>query len=361
MTYYIKNGDSFVATDEANLDIHKELPALTYTIREDDRGNLFLSIIDSFSIEGKVYGDHLSNANRIVNTFDSRGINTGVLLTGEKGSGKTLLAKQISMSCQAKGYPTIVINRAWIGDKFNQLIQSIDQPAVVVFDEFEKTYDREQQPYILTLLDGVFPSKKLFIFTVNDRWGVDSHMHNRPGRIFYAIEYNGLSVDFVRDYCLDRLEDQTQVEKVCRVSQIFAKFNFDMLKALVEEMNRYKESPQEALRILNARPESDSGQSTYEYVLKDSRFPDLVTGGTVINTRQSLISQGHCITYWENASDKKKYQNDEDDDLYRDAIFTPSDIISINADGTHIYKNAEGQILSLTKQKAKEVSYLDLI
>jgi hypothetical protein len=39
---------------------------------------------------------------------------------------------------------------------------------------------------------------------------------------------------------------------------LFDSFNFDILKALIEEMNRYKEDPIKALEMLNAKPGSDS-------------------------------------------------------------------------------------------------------
>jgi hypothetical protein len=165
-----------------------------------------------------------------------------------------------------QGVPTIVINQPWHGDKFNTFIQNIEQPCAILFDEFEKTYnERDEQEAILTLLDGVFPTKKLFMLTCNDKWRVDSHMRNRPGRIFYMIDFKGLDADFIRQYCGDNLENKSHIETIVNVGSLFAEFNFDMLKALVEEMNRYNESPQEALEMLNAKPEFDSGT---EYAMK---------------------------------------------------------------------------------------------
>ncbi len=56
-----------------------------------------------------------------------------------------------------------------------------------------------------------------------------------------------------------------------------------MLKALVEEMNRYNETPTEALEMLNAKPEYDEG-AKYEIKLVDAGkeikavFPDVWRG-----------------------------------------------------------------------------------
>lgn len=259
MSYFIKNGNTFkVATKEA-MNLHDKLPPGNYTIQKDPYGNLYLEHIGDFIAPKKIYGTATKHTNRIINTFLDRPHQTGVMMTGEKGSGKTLLVKNISIELAKQGIPTIVINSAWQGDQFNTLLQSIEQPCAVLFDEFEKVYDRDDQENILTLLDGVFPSRKLFMFTCNDKWRVDYHMRNRPGRIYYMIDFKGLDTNFIMEYCNDNLKAKEYIDRICQISGLFAEFNFDMLKALVEEMNRYDETPSEALRMLNAKPEFDNG------------------------------------------------------------------------------------------------------
>jgi hypothetical protein len=256
----MRSGNTFKVSSKEALDLHDQLPAGNYVIKQDMFENLFLEQIDSFAITGKVYGDTLKQTDRILNTFMSRPSSTGVMLNGEKGSGKTLLAKSIAVTAALTGIPTIIINTAWVGDKFNSFLQMIEQPVIILFDEFEKVYKKEDQEGILTLLDGVFPSKKLFVLTCNDKWRIDTHMRNRPGRIFYMLDFTGLDAEFIREYCVDNLQDQSHVGNVYKISRMFGQFNFDMLKALCEEMNRYSESPQEAIRMLNAKPEFDGGK-----------------------------------------------------------------------------------------------------
>ena len=169
----------------------------------------------------------------------------------------------ISIKGYEQGIPTIVINAPWCGDNFNAFVQSIEQPVIVVFDEFEKVYNSEEQEQMLTLLDGVYSGRKLFILTCNDKWRIDSHMRNRPGRIFYYFDFKGLEEGFIREYCNDNLINKKHIDTIVNISGVFGAFNFDMLKALVEDMNRYDETPQESLRVLNVRAEFDSG-SNYE-------------------------------------------------------------------------------------------------
>ena len=263
MSYFLKTGNTYrVASDEA-MDIHRMLPAGNYVVKINEMsGELYLEHIDGFAIPGKIYGNCLKNTDKIIRTFMDREHATGVMMTGEKGSGKTLLTKNVSIQLAKQGIPTIVINAPWSGDKFNTFIQNIEQPCAILFDEFEKTYnERDEQEAILTLLDGVFPTKKLFMLTCNDKWRIDSHMRNRPGRIFYMIDFKGLDEIFIREYCYDNLKDASlkNIDSMVNIGSLFAEFNFDMLKAIVEEMNRYNESPQEALEMLNAKPEFDSG------------------------------------------------------------------------------------------------------
>ncbi len=255
-TYYIKKGTSFFITDSRNLDIHETLPAKNFIVRVDQQGQFYLDEVDSFDISHKIYGNVPKRADRIMSTFSSRKGATGVMLNGEKGSGKTLLAKLLSHKFAKEGYPTILINQAYCGDKFNSFVQSIDQPAMFLFDEFEKVYDTNEQEAALTLFDGVFPTKKLFVVTCNDVYRVNQHMKNRPGRFFYSIEYTGMEEAFIREYSEDNLDDKSKIDDIVKFSSLFSKFNFDILKALIEEMNRYKENVRQAAEFLNAIPDA---------------------------------------------------------------------------------------------------------
>lgn len=357
MTYFLKSGNTYKVSSKEAMDLHEHLPAGNYVIKKDMFDNFFLEEIDRFEIKGKVYGDTMKRAERILSTFSDRSVSTGVMLTGEKGSGKTLLAKMLSVKGYDQDIPTIVINAAWCGDKFNSLIQSIEQPLIVVFDEFEKVYDEHEQEAMLTLLDGVYPTKKLFVLTCNDKWRVNTHMKNRPGRIFYNLEYKGLEEAFIREYCEDNLKAKEHIDKIVGIAGTFDQFNFDMLKALVEEMNRYNETPQDAMTMLNARPEYGAN-SRYAIKLlingeeiKDTSYEEKEWEGNPLNK-----SVG--ISY-------KVVENEGTDDEswdWESIRFNPAELKKIDSNGTkYVFTNDKGTSLILTKVKEKSYSYWDAL
>jgi len=262
MTKYVRRGSNFHVTQDTNLVVTDRLPLGTYTVMQDpDSGEIYLQEASGYKIEGKIYGNAQNHATRILHTFSDRANATGVLLSGEKGCGKTLLAKLLSVRGIEQGIPTLVINSPLFGEGFNKFIEAIQDPCIVIFDEYEKVYrERHWQEALLTVLDGVYPTKKLFILTSNNRYAINIHMLNRPGRIFYCLEYKGLEETFVREYCADKLHNKSHTEDVVRIGNVFDRFNFDMLKALVEEMNRYDEPAHEAMKMMNISPESSRGE-----------------------------------------------------------------------------------------------------
>lgn len=331
MTYFIKRGNSFFPTPEENVDIRNILPVGTYTIDINDQGQYFLSIIDNFEVRGKQYGNNNRHAERILNTFNQRKQSTGVMLVGEKGSGKSLLAKTVSIQAQQFDIPTIVVNSPFFGDKFNQFIQGIDQPCIIIFDEFEKVYDSEDQEKILTLLDGTYPSKKLFILTCNNKFRVDYNMKNRPGRIYYMIEFAGLEEQFIREYCQDNLNDKTWINQVCAISNMFGSFNFDMLQALVAEMNMYGDPPEEVVKLLNVKPELDEGRASFAVTVND-------TDGTSFNLRGDNEFVGNPLSDSNHISfTRVKPDSDEERTVYLD--IEPKHLIRVDAvRGVYEYK-----------------------
>lgn len=257
MTFYVESSGTYTPVQGTNIEPIQSLPVGTYVLKSEMFKGFFLEKVQDFTVPTRVYGEARERAERILNTYRQRGKNTGVMFSGEKGSGKSMLSKLI---CTLSGLPVIIINSSFTGDGFNSFLGLIDQPCIVLFDEFEKVYELKEQKQILTLLDGTFNSNKLFILTCNNKWGIDDCFMNRPGRIYYFIEFKGIDEKFIREYCDENLLYEEFYEGIYRLSKICTPFNFDLLACLVEEVNRYKEPPKDLSKILNVKP--DHGADT---------------------------------------------------------------------------------------------------
>ena len=208
-----------------------------------------------------IYDNLEDKAHKILKTFNDRKGNTGVLLSGLKGTGKTLLAKQISI---LSGLPVISISQPYSNDDFISFINSIDQDCVIMIDEFEKVYSSEfddqhedefkAQEKLLSLLDGMSNNRKLWIITANQKHKISSYMKDRPGRILYHLEFDSLSPNFVDEFCQENLNNYESKIRDINLYYLFAgrSFSFDVLKSLIEEINRYPDTPTfEVIRDLN--------------------------------------------------------------------------------------------------------------
>ncbi|AQW88900.1 ATPase [Serratia phage BF] len=240
------------------------LPAATYTVEQNPQtGEFYLMKSNPFTRPSKVYGEMTNRNEKVINTFLSReGKNTGVLLSGTKGAGKTQLAKDVSIALLEKGIPTIIVQNCYTCGGFINFIKAIEDKALVLFDEFEKVYsEREEQEAILTLLDGTGSYNKLYILTSNNRQ-VSEFLRNRPSRIFYHFEYKKLSKPVMFDLLNDKLVNKNYIPQFDTLWEVAETVSFDMIQCLIEELNRYPtQTFTETFRELNVEVEARDGNA----------------------------------------------------------------------------------------------------
>jgi hypothetical protein len=314
---FTQHGTEVHLVDQTGV-LHDTLPVANYMIKVRPNGHFYLVVVDKFQLPTRFYRKHTRYLQRIMQTYTGRDDSMGVLLTGIKGSGKSLLAKNIAAECAGLGMPTLIINEPLCGSGFNEFMQNINQPCVVLFDEFEKVYDREQQDSLLTLLDGTATGKNLWVFTCNNQHRVNDFLINRPGRVHYRIDYTTLDDTFIEDYCKEHLQDTTQMQPIANYATLFDDFNFDMLRAIVDELNRYGGTVADAVEMLNVRP-----------VFRD-----------MANYQVSILNDGNTVasehTWYGNPLTEANVQFSIDDHEYR---MTMKDLTKIDTrSGVYVYE-----------------------
>ena len=235
----IQSGTKFDVYD-GSIATHDALPPIAYDIGYDQHEGCFLVQRAPISVGEKAYGVHLAKVDKVLGAFEAFERSLGVILSGDKGIGKSMFARLVCMRALKQGYPVIVVDACYPG--IARFIESIDQECVVLFDEFDKTFrtkrDDDEQATLLSLFDGTSGGKKLFIVTCNELYGLNDYIVNRPGRFHYHFRFDYPTPEDVREYLEDKLEPCYfgEIGMVVEFSRKIS-LNYDCLRAIAFELN----------------------------------------------------------------------------------------------------------------------------
>lgn len=355
------------------------IPAGTFGVGVTMEGTFYLYPKNDMEIPAVTYGDTDDKSDRIIKTFLSRqGKNTGILLEGTKGSGKTLQAKMLSVALRKIGIPTISIGSPFNGEGFINFMSKIKQPVMVMVDEFDKLYaEKEHQDGLLTLLDGVGGYDKLFVLTKNDGY-VSEFLRNRPSRIFYSFSYKKLPKSTLDDYLAKNLENKAFLADFETLYNLSSDLNFDVIQSLVEELNRYPNDKFSDALTLMGISINEGGRSSKEIkTLKVNgvdRLADVAGQDLSGLTAQTLFSGGRFQINVDHHEGQNRLpainklvtldEQDSDEDWYygSDRLFLHYDeksIKSMGADGYHfLFTQGDDTIEILVTQK-ETPNYMD--
>lgn len=339
-----------------------DLPAGTYTFASSQFRGVWLTKCPHVpAVTGKVYGKTGARVAKTMDAFRRRTGNTGVLLSGEPGMGKSLFIKLLAAEARRAGMPVIVIRNDY-GTAMVDILSKIHTECLVIMDEFEKIFtkcgdddddgEKNAQNKLLSLMDGVTDNKKLFVASVNDEWRVSRFMINRPGRFYYKFNFTYLDADEIREYLVDQLVDKDKVSGIA-AALMGHKVNYDGLAAIVEEINSGKDQD-ETLDDLNI----DHG-SERKYDVR------LVIDGTVWTAKEIRVDMGDTgnVRFYLYG----KYKDDDRADLL--VKFDIDDLcVSRNADMVDVL-SVPGDCLTLSdlpyegdeEMKPKDIGDLELI
>lgn len=241
-------------------DVKDYLPPGIYTVKYNKLTGFYLGITkDKLTLPPKIYGKVYDRAAKCLHTYKTRIASTGILMTGDKGTGKSLFMSVLANEVVDKlKLPVILVQDAYAGSEFTSFIENIGE-CCIVFDEFGKMYgsgnnrgeDEVKQKELLTLMDGVDKTKRMFVMTENNTFDINDFLLNRPGRIYYHFKYKKLDEDSINDYCIDKGVVDPYLTDIIDVSRRSRIFSFDMLQTIVEEHIRFGTEIQETIEDLN--------------------------------------------------------------------------------------------------------------
>lgn len=220
---------------------YDQLPPKTYRVDYDPETRIF-SLLEAHDFEipeTKIYGQHLDKVKKVLNSMDKMNRNLGVILSGDKGIGKSLFSKCLGLKARKKGIPVILVNEYHEG--IANFLEEIEQTVMILFDEYDKTFDEKKhncQAEMLSLFDGVSAGKKLFVITCNEIQSLSQYLINRPGRFHYHFRFLYPTADEIRDYMEDKLDKQyyDEIENVIAFS-VRMNLNYDCLRSIAFELN----------------------------------------------------------------------------------------------------------------------------
>lgn len=228
------------------LTIEQTLENKNYLFNFDENGNCWLEDIEEFKFPDKVYDVSDELRNLIKTSYDANKKNLGVLLTGNKGQGKSLTAKLI---CTDLNQPVIIINKQIPTEvNFTTFLSNIKQDHTLFVDEFEKLFDTKKtgnttdgyhtQESFLSFMDGVTSNehKVLFLMTTNE--SVNEFFINRPSRIKFLQEYAELPEDLFNMIVDDKLANP-EFKKDLEENVSLVNLNIDLLISIIDDINLF--------------------------------------------------------------------------------------------------------------------------
>lgn len=236
----------------------------------------FEKIRDNFTFDYKIYGLRTELINRTLQLWKNTTGNIGILLNGTKGTGKSVTS-QIVCNNMIENFdmPVLLINEPY--ENLADILALIPQDIVVMIDEFEKVFSTtdmdgsnvDLSQRLLSLMDGAMASeyRRLFVFTTNKKW-IDENLLQRPGRLRYVVEFNDLKLSEISEIVDDLLIYPEFKEDTISFISTLEIITVDIVKSIIQEVNIFKESPENFKHIFNVQEKSD----TYNIYIDDKMF-----------------------------------------------------------------------------------------
>jgi hypothetical protein len=211
------------------------VPAGIYNLGVSMTGWYLEKYADKFTFDYKMYGLQTEFCNHVLKTYQNTSGNFGIMLTGTKGTGKTVTAKTLANDFNL---PVIIVKD--MGDSNQSMIEYLSGfnfDCVLFLDEFEKNFS-DKDSTILQIMDGVYNIgyRKIFLLTTNELT-VNENLLGRPSRIRYVKRFGNLELKTIEEYLDDELKVPEARQELIDFIDTLTISTIDILKTIVNEVN----------------------------------------------------------------------------------------------------------------------------
>ena len=293
MSVLIQNNNTFTLSDMTGS--HEKLPVGNYSLQFDERMGYYLKQQEPFKMPLKLYGN-FDFIDRWIKSYQNNSEkNLGILLSGLKGTGKTVAAQLFTVKIN---YPVIFITNDHHGPDFEAFLSNpVFNNTIIFIDEFEKIYSSEEESNsLLTLMDGMYHTKLIFLLTANDPSRINQRLQNRLNRIKYHRIYDKLDPDTIEQVVDDLLIRTEWRKSIETFIDRFDMLTMDVLTSVIKEVNLFNEDALECAKHLNLIEEPE-----YYKISVIHKDTEIRCEGQYVNYRKQPVR----IEYYHNLDDRQ--------------------------------------------------------
>ena len=248
-------------------------PGMVYNIKVDSYTRVVsLEETTPFVMPSKVYCTSRDKRfiDKVLNSYKlSENGFTGVMLSGLKGSGKTIMAKSIA---NESNLPIINIDKSVRPWALKVLVELLgDTNICFMFDELDKLLEDYDDSALLQILDGAdTKGKHMILFTCNNEECISEYLIDRCSRIRYWRKFGEISPSLIMEMLNDKLNDKKEVESLTDfIKDNFEICSFDNIASFINEVNNYPTTTfEELFEDMNLTPKNGQIKPTK----RNSRF-----------------------------------------------------------------------------------------
>ena len=236
-------------------------PGMVYNIKVDSYTRVVsLEETTPFVMPSKVYCTSRDKRfiDKVLNSYKlSENGFTGVMLSGLKGSGKTIMAKSIA---NESNLPIINIDKSVRPWALKVLVELLGDPNICfMFDELDKLLEDYDDSALLQILDGAdTKGQHMILFTCNNEAYISEYLIDRCSRIRYWRKFGEISPSLIMEMLNDKLNDKKEVESLTDfIKDNFEICSFDNIASFINEVNNYPTATfEELFEDMNLTPKN---------------------------------------------------------------------------------------------------------